>query len=191
VSIAAPAHVGRGQAGRGGDGVEHHALERALAQLADEQADEKVLLGGGGTGEQRLQRRAARGGRALAGGGGDLGEGGVDLAQRQRGRAAAAPRSVDRVDQPTPIRPWRISPESQATAISTSSGAAPRNTRRSRRAWRGGSRSRPRPRTRRRGSRGASVMAPFSTSRRLREPAGLVPLHPTRFSQVAPARARP
>ena len=39
-------HVGRRQRGGGGDRVDHHAFERALAQLADEQADQEVLLGG-------------------------------------------------------------------------------------------------------------------------------------------------
>ena len=86
------AHVGGRQPGGGGDRVEHHALERALAQLADEQADEEVLLGGGGAIEEGAQGGAARRGRALAGGGRDGGERGVGLAQRQprlgRGRAA-------------------------------------------------------------------------------------------------------
>ena len=44
-----------------------------------------------------------------------------------KGSAAGAPRSAASVAQPTPIRPCRASPESQATAISTSSGAAPRS----------------------------------------------------------------
>jgi hypothetical protein len=43
------------------------------------------------------------------------------------GSGAGVPRSVPSVAQPTPIRPCRASPESHATAISTSSGAAPRS----------------------------------------------------------------
>ena len=44
------------------------------------------------------------------------------------GSVVGVPRSAPSVAQPTPIRPCRASPESQATAISTSSGAAPRRT---------------------------------------------------------------
>ena len=43
-----------GSAGRGSDRIDHHAFERALAQFADEQAQQEVLLGRGGTLEQRL-----------------------------------------------------------------------------------------------------------------------------------------
>ena len=99
------AHVGRGQAGGGGDGVEHHALERALAQLADQQADEEVLLGGGGAGEEGRELGAARGGRALAGGGGDVGEGGVDLAQGQRGRRRGRTTAQRRQGRPADADP--------------------------------------------------------------------------------------
>jgi hypothetical protein len=58
------AHLGGRQRARGGDRVEHHAFERALAQLADDQAHEEVALGGVGAREQRLEllrpRRRAR-----------------------------------------------------------------------------------------------------------------------------------
>ncbi len=37
-------HLGRGQARRGGDGVDHDTLQRSLAQLARQQTDEKFLL---------------------------------------------------------------------------------------------------------------------------------------------------
>ena len=46
-----------GDAGRGRDRVEHHALERALAQLAGEQPDEEGLLLGRGRAEQPGQQR--------------------------------------------------------------------------------------------------------------------------------------
>ena len=52
--------------GRGGDGVEHHALQRPLPQLAGEQCDEEALLVGGRGGEQSGQNRVPPGGRARA-----------------------------------------------------------------------------------------------------------------------------
>lgn len=58
-------------------------VERAPAQLADEQAEQEVLLGGGGALEKRPQPLVARGRRALAGGRCDVAERVVDLAQRQ------------------------------------------------------------------------------------------------------------
>ena len=51
------AHVRRRQAGRRGDRLEHHALERALAQLADDQPQQEVLLFRRGLLEQLLQQR--------------------------------------------------------------------------------------------------------------------------------------
>ena len=56
-----PAHVGQRHLGRLGDSVDHHALERALAQLAAEQAAQQALLGLGRPAEQVAdQARAAR-----------------------------------------------------------------------------------------------------------------------------------
>ena len=57
-NIAARRTVGRGQLRRLRDRVEHHAFERALPQLADDQPREEVLLVGAARG--RRARRAAR-----------------------------------------------------------------------------------------------------------------------------------
>ena len=77
-------HVDRWQAGGGRNRIDHHAFERALAEFADEQAQQKVLLDRGGTLEQRAQLGAALGGSALAGGRRDALERRIDIAQRQR-----------------------------------------------------------------------------------------------------------
>jgi len=50
-----PAHLRRGQRGRGGNRLDHDAFQRALAQLADEQAHEEVLLLGRGAHEELAQ----------------------------------------------------------------------------------------------------------------------------------------
>ena len=55
-----PADGGGRDVGRGGDGVQHDALERALAQLAGEQADEELLLVGGGGRQQARSSSASR-----------------------------------------------------------------------------------------------------------------------------------
>ena len=55
-----PADGGGGDVGRGGDGLQHDALQGALAELAGEQADEELLLVGG-RGRQQRGRGARRG----------------------------------------------------------------------------------------------------------------------------------
>jgi hypothetical protein len=69
------------------DGIYQHAFERALAKLAQNQADQEVALGGGGAVEQPCQLLAARLLRALALRGGYALESGIDIEQRQRRRA--------------------------------------------------------------------------------------------------------
>ncbi len=59
-------HVRGGQVGGGCDGLRHHALERALAQLVRQQAREEVLLGRGRRAEQRAQRVLPARGAAFA-----------------------------------------------------------------------------------------------------------------------------
>src|SRR6266550_4883426 len=46
------ADLTRGEIARFGDGFDHDPLERTLAQLAGQEPEEKVLLFGGGTGEE-------------------------------------------------------------------------------------------------------------------------------------------
>ena len=53
------AHFGRRHAGRGRDRVDHHACERALAQLAHQQPQQEFLLVLGGASEQ-LRNAVAR-----------------------------------------------------------------------------------------------------------------------------------
>ena len=53
--ITAPDVVGR-QPTRLGDGFGHQAFERALAQLAEQQPDQEILLVGRGAGEQLVQQ---------------------------------------------------------------------------------------------------------------------------------------
>jgi hypothetical protein len=91
-------HVGRRNVGGGGDRVDHHALEGALTQLADEQTDQEILLGGGRASEERTQRRRSRRRRPLAGADRDGSERGVGLAERELGlrRRCAAQRSERR-----------------------------------------------------------------------------------------------
>ena len=66
----APDAVGRGGEGFG-EGFQHDAFERALAQLAEDQGGEKRLLSLGGAGEEGIQQVAAA---AVGAGTGDAGE---------------------------------------------------------------------------------------------------------------------
>ena len=61
-----PAHLARRQPGRLGDRLDHHPLERALAQLADQQAQQEVLLGLGRPPEQLPQQPQPLARRPLA-----------------------------------------------------------------------------------------------------------------------------
>ena len=122
-------HLGRRHPGRARDRVGHHAGERALAQVAEQQPHEQLLLGRGRAREQRLHRaRAAR--RPSPG----------PRARRSRrtparpratvsdASAAGAGRSRSSA-QPTPIWRWVSSPDSQLTTGATSSVARPRQQR--------------------------------------------------------------
>ena len=125
-----PAHRGRRDLGGGRDRLQHHALQRALAQLAGEQPPQERAA------RRRWPRRTGR--RAGRRGGPwspapevaassssarlDVG----DLQDRRR-RPAARPAPAS-VRQPAPIRPCRGSPASHAVAGSISSGAAARSS---------------------------------------------------------------
>ena len=80
------AHGRLGHVGGGGDRLEHHAVEGALAHLAGDQPAQEVLLGCGGPGEERLHRGGPRGGGADAAQGSDGLQPAVHHGQRQGGR---------------------------------------------------------------------------------------------------------
>ena len=81
-----PPQDGGRHAGGAGGGLGHHALERALAQLAREQRAQEALLALGRPPEQGGERGAPGGLRAGPGQRADRGAGRVDLADGQRGR---------------------------------------------------------------------------------------------------------
>ena len=98
-------------AGRGRDRVDHHALERALAQLADQQADEELLLVGGRAREQAPQRLRAACRGAGAAHRRDVREAAVDVADREPGaRRYRLPPSLRKAAYPMPKRP-ELSPD--------------------------------------------------------------------------------
>ena len=118
-----PAHRGERHAERLGGGVGDEPLERAVAQLAHEQAADEVLLGRGGPGV----------------GGGAAGRTGPSAnpaprrpassssvrsrsrhGQRRRRRPGATSTAAT-VRQPTPMRPWRGAPVRMATTTGSSS----------------------------------------------------------------------
>ena len=76
------AHDGGGDLGGRRDRLQHHALQRAVAQLAAEQRGEEALLVAGGGGEQAVQQLGPPLRRARARGGGERVERGVDVARR-------------------------------------------------------------------------------------------------------------
>jgi hypothetical protein len=85
----------RGDVRRRGDGVQHHALEGALAELAGQQPHEELLLVGGGGREEPGQDRLPSSGRTGAGRPGQLAQRLVDGGDGQRGlggRRAGHPR---------------------------------------------------------------------------------------------------
>ena len=69
-----------------GDGVQHDTLERALPQLTGEQADEELLLVGGGGVQQGGEDGVPTGHRARSGRAGELGQCVVDRGHRERRR---------------------------------------------------------------------------------------------------------
>ena len=68
------------------DGLEQNRFERALAQLAEQEPDEKILLVPCGPPQQIAQDSGFRGRRSRPGIGGDAFEGGIDVAEVERGR---------------------------------------------------------------------------------------------------------
>jgi len=72
-----------GQAGGRGDGLDHEAFERALAQLAEQQAREKFLLAPHGPAEKIGEQTRAFGNRSGAAGASDRIERCVHLDQGQ------------------------------------------------------------------------------------------------------------
>ena len=158
--------VAAGIVGGGGDRLQHHALQRALAQLAGEQPPQELLLVGRGRAEQgvellgparrRARRRRWRPARPAAPRRRDL----------QRSAWPPAPRRAPAsVRQPAPSRPCRGSPVSQAVAGSISSGRGGAQQRGQRRRLRRAGRGWPRPRRRWRRPRRA---APSESTSRVR-----------------------
>src|SRR4051812_33326071 len=80
-----PAHLVRRHLRRGGQRLGHEAREGPLAELAEDQAHEEILLLAGGAGEKAGEEPAALGRGAGAGRAGETLEGGVHLAQGERG----------------------------------------------------------------------------------------------------------
>ena len=66
------------------DGLDEHAFERALPQLAEQQPQQKILLVGRGAAEQVAKQPGPRRSRPGAAGCGDAIEGGVDVANLER-----------------------------------------------------------------------------------------------------------
>ena len=80
-----PPHLGPGDPGGLGDGLDHHPLQGALAELARQQADQEALLGGGRPPEQLANQPPPLGLRPGPGQPADPLEGGVDLGHGQGG----------------------------------------------------------------------------------------------------------
>jgi hypothetical protein len=100
-----PPHVRRGDVGRFRDRVEHHALERALPQLARHQPAQEPLLVGGRRGEQVVHAPASLARRPGAGQLRDGGEHAVHLADGERRRGRRCRRLAQRgpADTGTPL----------------------------------------------------------------------------------------
>jgi hypothetical protein len=96
-----PPDLGPGHPGGPGDGLDHHPLQRPLAQLAREQPDQEPLLGRGGPAEQLGHQPPPLGLRPGPGQPADPLEGGVDLGHGQ----GWAGRRVGRVPQGRPADP--------------------------------------------------------------------------------------
>ena len=80
-----PAHLRDGHAGRAGDRLGHHSLQRPLPELPGQQAVKELLLGLGSPAEQLADERLPRRRRAWTRDRPDGGQAGVHLAQGQRG----------------------------------------------------------------------------------------------------------
>jgi len=106
-----------------------HGLQRTLSELAYEQSQQKVLLVGGGARQQVTSRRA----RSL----GEPRPVVVAICSKtlstsineSTGVEAAASGFDSRIaEPPIPIRPWRGSPDRNATAMSTSGSVTRRSS---------------------------------------------------------------
>ena len=80
-----PAHVIRREAGRASHRLDHQRVERALAELAHDEAEQKLPLVVAEPREQFAEEPPSRVGRALAGGAGDALEGRVQLGELDAG----------------------------------------------------------------------------------------------------------
>ena len=105
------AHVRGRYAGRLRDRVGHHALERSLPKLAEEQADEETLLGLGRAREERRELLAARCLRALADDRLQARHRRVDLEQLERRLGRQASGCSRSAAHPTPTVPCGSSPD--------------------------------------------------------------------------------
>ena len=117
-----PAHRGRRHPGRGGDRLEDQPVERALAQLAGDQAAQVGLLVGGGPREEGAGERGA----ALLGArpGDPLISSKASCTSATVRRLAAGSGRAARLRQPSPVRRCRSTPERYDVTVSTSSGPA-------------------------------------------------------------------
>ena len=79
------AHVGAGASGGAGDRLDHHAVERALPEFADQEADQEALLFRDAPAEEGAQGVASRRGGTRSRGGTDALHDGVHLRHGQRG----------------------------------------------------------------------------------------------------------
>ena len=122
------AHFGDRQFRGSGDGIDHHALERALAQFAEH-------AGGAGNPARRAvarpnrsrKRRGAQGTHAGPAQSRDLRDRPVDLRQGQRRGAGGLGRAASRSTAgPMPMRPCGASPERYWTPILISGGSSER-----------------------------------------------------------------
>ena len=80
-----PAHLVRRHPGGGGERLGHEPGERSLAELAEDQPHQEILLLAGRADEEAGEEAASFGRGAGAGRGGDAPEGRVHLAQGERG----------------------------------------------------------------------------------------------------------
>jgi hypothetical protein len=69
-----------------GHSLDHQSFERALAQLADDEPQQELLLGPGGAGEERAQQTQAFGRRAGTALAHDLAQRVIDLGQSEQRR---------------------------------------------------------------------------------------------------------
>ena len=110
-SIAARRTSASGHLRRARDGVDHHALEGSLADLAHQEPSQEALFLLGRTGEQVVERLPASRLRPGAGESADPAERLVDLDELERRRRAPAEGRRGATPMPTPIDPCGRTPE--------------------------------------------------------------------------------